>query len=216
MAADPPEVSTPPVMSPQRHWLGFVASGGIAFAVDAAILEVGVRVFALSPYTDVCSAESSISGRASPVCRCCLHGCFPELQPVCPGVGDDPRAEPSRSTRYGNVGSNDLLIHSNEIWCFSETFWLIAGRNALYGPSGHFRTFGGNPDGNVHPRFSLDTLLSTARCECGRPIEGGPASFWRECPHRGVTRAPGRRFCIRASLRGSKRSCLYEARSVMA
>jgi putative flippase GtrA len=32
-----------------RHWLGFLASGLIALAVDATVLEVGVRLFALDP-----------------------------------------------------------------------------------------------------------------------------------------------------------------------
>jgi len=32
-----------------RHWLGFLVSGLIALAVDATILEVGVRLFALDP-----------------------------------------------------------------------------------------------------------------------------------------------------------------------
>lgn len=32
-----------------RHWAGFVASGLMAFTVDAVMLEVGVRLFALDP-----------------------------------------------------------------------------------------------------------------------------------------------------------------------
>ncbi len=32
-----------------RHWLGFLASGLIALAVDATVLEIGVRLFALDP-----------------------------------------------------------------------------------------------------------------------------------------------------------------------
>lgn len=51
MAVEPEKAQNAAAMRPHRHWLGFVASGGIAFAVDATILEIGVRVFALSPYT---------------------------------------------------------------------------------------------------------------------------------------------------------------------
>ena len=32
-----------------RHWLGFLASGLIDLAVDATVLEIGVRLFALDP-----------------------------------------------------------------------------------------------------------------------------------------------------------------------
>ena len=32
-----------------RHWLGFLASGLIALAVDATVLEIGVRLFSLDP-----------------------------------------------------------------------------------------------------------------------------------------------------------------------
>lgn len=32
-----------------RHWLGFIASGLIALTVDATVLEIGVRLFALDP-----------------------------------------------------------------------------------------------------------------------------------------------------------------------
>ena len=32
-----------------RHWGGFLASGLLAFAVDAAMLEIGVRLLALDP-----------------------------------------------------------------------------------------------------------------------------------------------------------------------
>jgi putative flippase GtrA len=32
-----------------RHWGGFLVSGLLAFAVDAAVLEAGVRLFALDP-----------------------------------------------------------------------------------------------------------------------------------------------------------------------
>lgn len=32
-----------------RHWIGFLVSGGLAFLVDAGVLEAGVRLFALDP-----------------------------------------------------------------------------------------------------------------------------------------------------------------------
>lgn len=32
-----------------RHWIGFLVSGGLAFVMDAAVLEAGVRLFALDP-----------------------------------------------------------------------------------------------------------------------------------------------------------------------
>lgn len=36
-------------LSPARHWGGFLAGGGIAFAVDAGMLEFGSRVLGLQP-----------------------------------------------------------------------------------------------------------------------------------------------------------------------
>ncbi len=41
--------STPGDRSGLRHWLGFLASGLIALAVDATVLEIGVRLFGLDP-----------------------------------------------------------------------------------------------------------------------------------------------------------------------
>ncbi len=42
--------ATPQARPPlHRHGLGFLASGLLAFAVDAAVLETGVRVFGASP-----------------------------------------------------------------------------------------------------------------------------------------------------------------------
>jgi putative flippase GtrA len=35
--------------APLRHWGGFLVSGGLAFAVDATVLEAGVRLLALDP-----------------------------------------------------------------------------------------------------------------------------------------------------------------------
>ncbi len=35
--------------SQSRHWLGFLISGGLAFVVDAAILEIGVRMLDAHP-----------------------------------------------------------------------------------------------------------------------------------------------------------------------
>lgn len=34
-------------MAPVRHWAGFLAAGAIAFAVDATVMEVGVRFIGL-------------------------------------------------------------------------------------------------------------------------------------------------------------------------
>lgn len=48
MAADPPPTSSGP-RSTARHFGGFLASGLLAFAVDAAMLEVGVRLLDLEP-----------------------------------------------------------------------------------------------------------------------------------------------------------------------
>jgi putative flippase GtrA len=36
-------------LPPSRHWLGFAASGAIAFCVDAVVLELGVRFLAMPP-----------------------------------------------------------------------------------------------------------------------------------------------------------------------
>lgn len=38
-----------PQQSRTRHWLGFVATGGVAFATDAAVLELLTRLFGLHP-----------------------------------------------------------------------------------------------------------------------------------------------------------------------
>ncbi|MDX2157506.1 MAG: GtrA family protein [Hyphomicrobiaceae bacterium] len=38
-----------PGHSASRHWGGFLVSGAIAFAIDAAVMELGVRLLALPP-----------------------------------------------------------------------------------------------------------------------------------------------------------------------
>ena len=36
-------------LSPTRHWGGFLVGGGVAFSVDAGILEFGVRWLGMQP-----------------------------------------------------------------------------------------------------------------------------------------------------------------------
>ncbi|MBS0243458.1 MAG: GtrA family protein [Proteobacteria bacterium] len=38
-------------LHPARHWGGFLVSGGLAFIVDAGVLELGVRILGLQPAT---------------------------------------------------------------------------------------------------------------------------------------------------------------------
>ena len=48
--AEPPSPTLPPGdRGVGRHWGGFLASGLLAFAADAIVLEVGVRLLALDP-----------------------------------------------------------------------------------------------------------------------------------------------------------------------
>lgn len=39
-----------PDLSSARHWAGFAISGGIAFSVDAGVMELGIRFLGLSPF----------------------------------------------------------------------------------------------------------------------------------------------------------------------
>lgn len=36
-------------VDPRRHWVGFIASGALAFAVDGGVMEIGVRMLGLPP-----------------------------------------------------------------------------------------------------------------------------------------------------------------------
>ena len=50
MPAEPPSPTRPlGDLSAGRHWGGFLASGLLAFAIDAVVLEVGVRLLAQDP-----------------------------------------------------------------------------------------------------------------------------------------------------------------------
>lgn len=46
-----PAAQAPPLHRRASHWLGFLASGGLAFATDAALLALLTRIVHLDPYT---------------------------------------------------------------------------------------------------------------------------------------------------------------------
>lgn len=44
-----PESPAPPLHRQARHWMGFLASGGLAFATDASVLALLTKVFGVGP-----------------------------------------------------------------------------------------------------------------------------------------------------------------------
>lgn len=43
------DVTPPPLHKQARHWMGFLVSGGLAFAVDAGVLALLTKVFGMGP-----------------------------------------------------------------------------------------------------------------------------------------------------------------------